>query len=171
MIEIEGEGLVFIYWPVGIGRLRKRHFEMMRKLASLMLLLPFASECHAEFVQVVDGDEVLIDGQLARLADVDAPETCQPGGKHARAALTSFLHGDMTYESVGLDEDGIQQVRLYANGREINQLLVQSGWAQDATKSSPSRYAFAEAVARMDKIGIWSRGQQRKNLEGHSSCS
>ena len=122
-------------------------------------------------VEVVGGDKVLIDGQLAHLADIDAPESCQPGGDESRSALVTFLHGDLTYEPIGRGEDGLQQIRLYANGREINQLLVQSGWAKDAASSSPSRYAFAEEVAKMDRIGIWSFGQHPAHTSTNNSCS
>lgn len=145
---------------------------MMRKLASMLLLLPFANECHASLVEVVGGDKVLIDGQLAHLADIDAPESCQPGGEESQAALTTFLHGDLTFQTVGVDEDGLQQIRLYSEGREINQLLVQEGWARDATRSRPSRYSFAEAVAKMEGIGIWSFGHDEAHpLSDNDSCS
>ncbi len=144
---------------------------MKRKLTSLLLLIPFANECHATIVEVVGGDKVVVDGQLAHLADIDAPEHCQPGGAEARKALNTMLHGNLTYEPVGLGKDGLQQIRLYANGREINQLLVQVGWAQDATRSSPSRYAFAEAVAKLDGIGIWSFGHSRAEKSVEAICS
>lgn len=144
---------------------------MKRKLASLLLLIPMANECHAAVVEVVSGDKVRIDGQLAHLADVDIPETCQPGGTEARKALNIMLHGNLTYEAVRLGSDGVPEIRLYANGREINQLLVQSGWARDASPASPSRYAFAEEVAKMDDLGIWAFGHSGEGKANPTKCS
>jgi endonuclease YncB( thermonuclease family) len=118
-----------------------------------MLALPFAAP--AASLVVVEGDKVLLDGRPAQLVDVDSPELCQPGGPQARRVFATLLGGEVTYEKVGSDAEGVDLVRLYADGREINQSLVQLGWAWDTSQSSPSRYAFAETVAQEDRIGLW----------------
>lgn len=145
--------------------------QIKRNLSALLMLISIASGCHAAIVEVVSGDKVRIDGQLAHLADIDVPDICQPGGAEARKAMNIMLRGDLSYEAVRLGREGLPEIRLYVNGREINQLLVQSGWAKDITQSSPSRYAFAESVAKMDGLGIWAVGYRGDEKAGSVTCS
>lgn len=122
--------------------------------AGVLLLLAMPS-AQAAVLVVLAGDQVLLDGEPAALADIDAPEPCQPGGHEARRALATLLHGELTYEVAGHDDGGHPRLRLFADGREVNQNLVQLGWAWDVTRQAPSRYAFAQAVAKMERQGLW----------------
>ncbi|MCP5312437.1 MAG: thermonuclease family protein [Chromatiaceae bacterium] len=128
--------------------------------ATLFSALLFVSATgHSASLQVIDGDQVLLNGEPARLADIDAPELCQPGGQAARRVLRKMLRGDVTYEWEGVDAGGNRLVRLYVDGREVNQNMVQLGWAWDTVRERPSRYAFAQAVARLEHQGLWAGDQ------------
>lgn len=121
-------------------------------LASTFALTALAQAAN---VDVVAGDKVRLDGELVQLVDIDSPELCQPGGIQAREVLAALLDGTLTYETTGRSKEGARQIRLYVDGREVNQSLVQLGWAWTTTRSPSDRYAFAQSVAKADRIGLW----------------
>ncbi len=121
---------------------------------------------------VYDGDTVLLeDGRRLRLIGINAPEIgrdgkpSQPGAEHARGALVRILGRNrqvsLRFGKERNDRYGRILAHLYLeNGRNINALLVEQGFAA-AIAVPPNLdllpcYARAEAMARKKGRGIWS---------------
>lgn len=128
----------------------------MRKIGILLAFIVLPLNLKAAALETVDGDTVRIDGRLAKLAGIDAPEPCQPGWREAKNALKNILVGKLSYESLGPDRHGNERVKLFTEGREVNQWMVQHGLAWNTIESKPNRYEFAQTVAQTENVGIWS---------------
>ena len=83
-------------------------------------------------VDVDLGMEMWVRHRAVRLAGIAARELSEPGGKEARDALATILPVGTLVEvmSTGWDKyagrlDGV----IYLGGQDINQLLVDQGWA------------------------------------------
>ena len=89
--------------------------------------------------QVIDGDTLRFNvrGQPAfevRLAQIDAPEICQPWGAEAQRALTEWaLNKPATMRPTGRDSQGRSIGMLTVDGASIGQRLVQEGHAWSLT--------------------------------------
>ena len=110
--------------------------------------------------RVSDGDSISIEGRRIRLAGIDAPEIDQSCirasvsyacGRKARAALVAMIGGStVVCESGRLDRYGRLLARCTANGIDLNQGMVEAGWAV-----SYGGYAAVERDARRAGRGIW----------------
>ncbi len=87
-----------------------------------------------------DGDSgVLPDGTEFRLFSMDAPETHRPKcererrlGYKAEGLAIGFTYGkDLTWELVGHRTWNREAVRLYANGVDVGEWLVENGPAEE----------------------------------------
>ena len=117
--------------------------------------------------KVVDGDTIRIGDTRIRLWGVDAPErkqTCQGRnddvyecGRDAAAVLDELI-GDWQVECVEKDRDRYGRVVAVCRTEagELNATLVRRGWAIDYTQFSHGRYQQEQAVARRERLGIWS---------------
>ena len=85
--------------------------------------------------QVIDGDTLRFNlpGQPAfevRLAQIDAPELCQPWGPEAKRALSELaLNKPATLQPGGRDRQGRSIGVLKVEGASVGQRLVQEGHA------------------------------------------
>ncbi len=98
--------------------------------------------CHTGggFNCVVDGDTIWLEGQKIRIADIDAPETHDPGcasektlGDRATARLHQLVNsGPVSLRSIDRDEDRYgRKLRIVeVDGRSVGDTLVEEGLAR-----------------------------------------
>ena len=118
------------------------------------------------YAQVVDGDSLIINGERLRLQGIDAPEFDQscivsgkatPCGQHARNALRKLVgRGQVACTAHSVDRHDRWLATCTAGDMNINQTLVEQGWAVDY-----GGYAKSEAKARQRKLGLWQGTFQR----------
>lgn len=112
---------------------------------------------------VMDGDTVLVvrSGQKEpvklRLAAVDAPETCQPGGSAARDAMIALaLRKPVQVQSLGHDSYGRVIGRLSVEGVDLGAEMVRTGmaWAY-RFRTGRGPYAALQRQAQKEKRGLF----------------
>ena len=114
--------------------------------------------------QTIDGDSLYVAGRELRLAGIDAPEwkqVCKKNGadwmavQDAKRAVASLVaNRTLVCEDTGQRSYRRIVARCWLDGRELNAVIVELGWAFDSPKYSGGRYAPAEAEARAAKRGI-----------------
>ncbi len=117
-------------------------------------------------VAVVDGDTLRLDGQVVRLAGVEAPvrgDTCR-GGTDCGGAATSALAGLVRDRRVecrlsGQDRLGRPYGACDANGTDLSRAIVAAGWAR-AQPETPG-LADLELRARRQGAGLWAASLAR----------
>jgi micrococcal nuclease len=119
-------------------------------------------------VAISDGDTITLltedKRQLKiRLVGIDTPEKKQAFGTKARDHLASriFKH-DVEVDLRKQDQYGRHLGVIYMNGTDINQSMIQEGYAwfykhyaKEQPKEEALRYAKAEADARSKQRGLW----------------
>jgi len=110
--------------------------------------------------RVMDGDSLETGAVRFRLEGIDAPEfgqTCTKSGAEwpcgrdaARYLRQQIAYGDARCTGLGEDKYGRVLTRCFAAGRDINEAMVESGWAV-----SFGDYHGAERAARNAGRGIW----------------
>nr|WP_284542387.1 thermonuclease family protein [Pleomorphomonas sp. T1.2MG-36] len=130
----------------------------------------------------VDGDTIEIHGARIRLDGVDAPESYQiclansgrtyRCGQASASELAAFMASAQPVSCLptGRSYDRIVAICRRADGVEINQWLVASGYAVDWPKYSQGRYADVERSARNSRLGIWSGSFQMPCSVRRTKC-
>ena len=124
--------------------------------------------------KVIDGDTIQINDTKIRIYGIDAPErkqTCaMPKNKIIRCGVTAgdAMRDLITGATVTCKQQGIDRYRrvvaiCYADGRDIGQNMVHTGWAVAYRKYS-KKYVTVENKARVAKRGMW-RGEFVKPWE------
>lgn len=94
--------------------------------------------------RIVDGDSLYLQGidTQIRLFGVDAPERNEPGYAEARTALRQLAKGkDLHCDQVDKDRyDRIVARCFLPDGLEINQLMIESGTADEYCRFSKGLY-------------------------------
>ena len=121
-----------------------------------------AVQVTGSIVKVTDGDTAILaaaDGNTItlRLAEIDAPETDQPAGPEAKAALGNLMLNQTVRVAVqDTDRYGRTVGRVYVGTLDVNKELVRQGWAwayldylQDTSLIDTERQA------REAKWGLW----------------
>lgn len=143
---------------------RLKLFALSVSFALLASVNPVMAQSFTGKAEAVDGDSLMINGQMIRLFGIDAPEALQPchrGGsswqcgieaKNQLAMLTAL--GPVTCH--GRDVDAYKRVVAVCDvdGIQINQSMVESGWAT-AYDRFGGDYVRAEAEAKVYRLGIW----------------
>jgi endonuclease YncB( thermonuclease family) len=112
-------------------------------------------------VGITDGDTLtlLVDRQQVRvrLAQIDAPESSQPYGKKAKAALSALAFGKQArIEVVDIDRYGRTIGEVFVEGIDVNREMVRAGHAWAYTKySHTTEIIELENSARAAKQGLW----------------
>lgn len=108
-----------------------------------------------------DGINFLLQGNIipVRLWGVDAPESNQPGGRHARAFLSHHIAGLFLLVHV-MDKDRYGRVVgnvFLPSGFPLSLLLVLSGHAWHYRRFAPEacELATAQRLAQMERAGLW----------------
>jgi micrococcal nuclease len=139
-------------------------------VASLAWLAAVAAPIDGVVTSVVDGDSVWlkpVGGGRAievRLAGIDAPERCQPGGGEARAYLAAWVlkrPARLLPAAAGSGHDryGRRLGQLLVDGVEVNRRLVEQGHAwslRGARGQGP--YLAQERQARAQRLGLHAAG-------------
>lgn len=111
-------------------------------------------------IAVTDGDTFTIgNGQLIRLANLDAPELPYCMGRDAKAALTKLILGKRVFlKSPRPDPFRRITAYVYTGGKEVNEVMVRSGLAEFISSTDPKndRIKQANGYARQNHIGIFS---------------
>ncbi|HEY0418780.1 MAG TPA: thermonuclease family protein [Acetobacteraceae bacterium] len=120
--------------------------------------------------RIVDGDTLDVAGRRIRLFGVDAPEHAQtctrarasyPCGEEARAALRRMVAGEeISCRVRDNDRYGRLVAVCFAGGRDVNEALVEQGWAV-AYRTYSTAYVAAEDRAREGRKGIWAGNFER----------
>ena len=139
---------------------------------------------------VINGDTIEIRGGRIRLHGIDAPESSQlctlPSGQKVRCGQQAALKLDSLLNNKtcrcrvkDTDRYGRQIAVCFVDGIDINQWLVEHGWAMAYQKYSLD-YVAAERTAQASQIGIWSyeferpwnyRSSKRNNNSSGNSLS
>jgi len=131
---------------------------------------------------VMDGDTVLVlpEGRREalkwRIAGIDAPELCQPGGEAAREALIGrVLRRTVQIEPQGQDVYGREIGRLWLDGVDVGAELVRSGmaWAWQH-RSGRGPYAALQREAQRERRGVFAAREAAMSpalfRQFHGSC-
>jgi endonuclease YncB( thermonuclease family) len=121
--------------------------------------------------KVIDGDTIVVAGELVRLHGIDAPELDQTFwwrgrylccGTMALAALEALIACvSLRCEVVERDRHGRLVAKCFTpDGLDVSRRLVAAGWAL-AYRHYSNDYVAAETEARMAGRGIW-RGKFAK---------
>lgn len=110
---------------------------------------------------VYDGDTISLDtthGRLrVRLAGIDAPESNQPGGSAATAALRALVHGrTVTVHNTEHDDYGRIVGRIYLGDLDVSREMVHRGhaWVYRRYTRDGTLYQ-AEREAQSAGRGLW----------------
>jgi len=115
--------------------------------------------------KVIDGDTIVVAGELIRLHGIDAPELDQTFswrgeqvvcGTMSLAALEALIAGvKVRCEVVERDRHGRLVAKVFSpNGVDIGRRLVSAGWALAYRRYSKD-YVAAENEARKARRGMW----------------
>ena len=114
--------------------------------------------------RIVDGDTIRIDKTKYRLHGIDAPEInqqCKVNGKSYACGLQSkkFLESLAQGKEIICKQKDIDRYKrivavCFADGLNLNQEMVRSGWAI-AYKRYSKDFVNDELFAKNNKLGIW----------------
>ena len=134
-----------------------RHDDPQKKTP--LITLP---QFHGKVLRVLDGDTIDVrDGagvvHRVRICGMDAPETGQPGGVEAAAALNTVISGK-TVQVESVEIDAYKRIIAYVtmDGQSVGLSMVKAGlaWADRYGKLN-REYIMAEHAASGAKKGIW----------------
>jgi endonuclease YncB( thermonuclease family) len=125
-------------------------------------------ELAGRVVSVADGDTLtLLVGEQShrvRLAQIDAPESGQPGGRAAKRALSRLCFGKQV-RVVVVDRDRYGRLvgEVFAAGLYVNREMVRTGNAWAYTDYAPSTEIVAvEDEARRAGRGLWALQEDQR---------
>jgi endonuclease YncB( thermonuclease family) len=119
-------------------------------------------------VGVTDGDTLtlLVDREKIRirLAQIDAPESNQPYGKQAKAALSTLAFGKQArVEVVDIDRYGRTVGEIFVDEIDVNHEMVREGHAWAYTKYSHTTEIIGlEDSARAANKGLWALPENQR---------
>ena len=128
---------------------------------------PAPREFHAEVLRVTDGDTIVVrtpdlKETEVRLYGIDAPESNQPGGAEAAAALKPLQGKTVKITHMGVDPESRTVGLIEHEGRSVNLDLAAQGyvWHYDehCIQGEPTcqRIQAAETEARAAELNLWS---------------
>ena len=132
--------------------------------------------------RVVDGDTLWVktegDGEppvVVRLEGIDAPESCQPGGADATAALTSLgLGRNVSVRVVARDDHGRTVGKVYDGAKDLGDRMVRDGQAWSSRyQYDRGPYMSEERMAMALKRGLHGAGNAvlpRDFRKQHGPC-
>ncbi len=132
--------------------------------------------------RVVDGDTLWVktegDGEppvVVRLEGIDAPESCQPGGADATAALTSLaLRRNVSVRVAARDDHGRTVGKVYDGSKDLGDRMVRDGQAWSSRyQYDRGPYVAEERMALALKRGLHAAGNAvmpRDFRKQHGPC-
>lgn len=133
-------------------------------LLAVIAIVTWPANGEEQSIRVIDGDTFAITDDITderiRLFGIDAPESDEPCGTAATAALEAILEqGPLVCRLPDTGQDRDRYGRLVrvceVDGMDIAAALVARGLAEDWPRYSGGAYAEPEAVARDLGLGIW----------------
>jgi len=130
---------------------------------TLVTPTPAATSIVGRVIAVADGDTLTIQNStglsVIRLAEIDAPEKCQPYGGASRTSLANLaLNKDATVLVTDKDKYGRTVGKVTVNGQteSVNKIQLRVGlaWVYDAYAQDPSLNGI-ENSARLSNSGLW----------------
>ena len=128
------------------------------------ILCSEASELHNKVIKVIDGDTIVLDDQVYRLAGIDAPEIAQDCTMSSRKWKCGIESANELKKMIStgvncsaINKDGYNRwigVCTDYQGRDINALMVEFGWAVAYVDYS-KKYIQNEQRAKTNSLGIW----------------
>lgn len=98
-----------------------------------------------------DGDTIVVAGTPIRLNGVAAPESHEPGGPEATAAMTRLTFGKTVTCDLNGERSHDRRVGIcYLDGRDIGAEIIGLGLARDCRRYSTGRYASVEKPEAAD---------------------
>lgn len=135
---------------------RTRHSQKIKSFDAEIINCHDGDTCRAKY----KSEKIKI-----RFSGIDAPEIKQREGKLSK----QYLNDTLTGKTVQLECNGKSYDRLtclvFLNGVEINQQMVDKGFAFDSPKYSKGKYQQAMLQAQTAKLGIW------KSIETSPFCT
>lgn len=148
-----------------IGWYRLRVLKIAVALLGCFASVPVHAQVIRGTARAVDGDTLEVSGKHIRLFGIDAPEsdqTCQKDGARwacgmvATQQLSTLVEGQQVEcRGNGVDQYGRMLAVCSAGGEELNQVIVEQGWAV-AYRQYSDNYIGAELRAKSGDLGIWS---------------
>lgn len=134
-----------------------------------------AAHVSARVTAVPDGDTIRVtdshgQSRRVRLAYIDAPELAQAGGMASRDALRGLVSGqDVQITVFEQDQYRRDVAQVFVAGRDVGLAQIENGhawhYAAYAKRSQSNvdyaEYAYAEAVARRQRQGVWQAGNSQ----------
>lgn len=107
--------------------------------------------------RVIDGDTFYYGSLKIRLANIDAPELSQFGGKESKEQLIKLLKNKtLKYKILKFDRYNRAICNVYVNNKDISLEMVVTGYAFVYRRYCSSQIFFrAEEKAKNRKLGIW----------------
>lgn len=132
--------------------------------------------------RVVDGDTIWLrtaaDAQpvVVRIEGIDAPESCQPGGAQATAALNELaLNRSVTVRVSTVDDHGRSVGKVFDGAKDLGDRMVRDGQAWSMRfKYDRGPYVAEERMAQSLKRGLHGEGgaiQPREFRQRHGPCA
>ena len=117
--------------------------------------------------RVVDGDTFVLNTEdKVRLIGIDTPETDEDYYKEATDRLTKLVLGkEVTLEKDISETDKYGRLLryVYVDGKFINEIMVEEGWAEAYPYEPDTKYktefASAETEAKNKNLGVWQVGE------------
>jgi endonuclease YncB( thermonuclease family) len=133
-------------------------------------------------VGVVDGDtaDIRLESGMIRIRfhAIDAPESGQPSGQAAKAALSQLIFGKaVEVEPFAQDRYDRMVARVWLDGQDINAAMIKTGnaWTYRRYADEPAYCAYEQAardkgrglwhLPPADRVAPW-EWRQRKSREG-----
>ena len=118
----------------------------------------------AVVTDILDADIFQFSGkkqQKIKLYGIDAPEDGQPFYQEAKDMLKKFTHKKkITAKIYSQDSDGTDMAVVFANGKNVNELMVTSGYAwvrrDSCEESFCDDWVESEEEAKSQGKGLWS---------------
>lgn len=132
--------------------------------------------------RIVDGDTLWLKTAaddapvVVRIEGIDAPESCQAGGKEASAALAELvLNRSVTFKPVATDDWGRKVGKVYDGARDIGDRMVRDGHAWSTRfKYDRGPYVAEERMAQALRRGLHGEPgaiQPREFRQRHGPCT
>ena len=147
------------------ARYQFRGIAIVAALLASIASLPARAQVVQGTASTVDGDTLEVSGKRVRLYGIDAPEseqTCQKDGANwacgqiAAQQLSALIEGQQVEcRGSGVDQYGRMLAVCTAGPEQLNQAMVEQGWAV-AYRQYSDDYNAAELRAKSNHLGIWS---------------
>lgn len=123
--------------------------------------------------RIIDGDTfVLNTGEKLRLIGIDTPESYEDYYQEATDRLEELVLGkEVTLEKDISETDKYGRLLryVYVDGKFVNKIMVEEGWAEAYPYEPDTKYktefANAESIAKSNNLGIWKVEEEEEEQE------